>query len=139
MNSIRITEDKCLLSTLTRACKLKNDKIKTRLPISRDMLHILLKSVWDDMLKINHVYLAHLYTTILITMFYGMFRIGELTLGSHPVLANDVHIGMNKEKMLFVLHTSKTHGKGSKPQKIKIQKLSKITDSERRSNNWCPF
>ena len=91
------------------------------------------------MLKINHVYLAHLYTTILITMFYGMFRIGELTLGSHPVLANDVHIGMNKEKMLFVLHTSKTHGKGSKPQKIKIQKLSKITDNERRSNNWCPF
>ena len=39
----------------------------------------------------------------------------------HAVRATDLHIAVNKKKMMLVLHTSKTHGLGDKPQKIKIQ------------------
>ena len=38
----------------------------------------------------------------------------------HAVQARHVHITRNKDKMLFVLFTSKTHTCGDKPQMIKI-------------------
>ena len=58
--------------------------------------------------------------------FYGLFRVGELAKGDHPVKARDVFLATNKRKMLFILRTSKTHGKGSRPQKIKITAAGKI-------------
>ena len=79
---------------------------------------------------------------IIILCYYGLFRIGELTYSEHVVKAKDTHIGMNKDKMLFILHSSKTHTKGMKPQEIKI------TSSETESTNpslrslrkhFCPF
>ena len=57
------------------------------------------------------------------TAYYGLFRIGELTFSEHAVRAKDVHVGTNKKKMLFVLHSSKTHDKGSKPQLIKVTSM----------------
>ena len=64
---------------------------------------------------------------------------GEITAGTHPVLAKDVHIAENKDKVLFVLHTSKTHGKRDKPQMVRITSnrnpnKASLTESER-----CPF
>ena len=53
-------------------------------------------------------------------MYFGMFRIGEMTESQHVVKAKDVHIGINKDKLMFVLHSSKMHGKGTKPQIVKI-------------------
>ena len=66
--------------------------------------------------------------------YYGLFRIGELTLGNHPVKASDVHIAKNKDKMLFILYTSKTHDKSSRPQKVKIQKIT-----NKDLGHFCPF
>ena len=51
---------------------------------------------------------------------------------------------MNKQKMLFILYTSKTHGKESRPQKIRIKAVSNF---EQRLNKkiwrntalFCPF
>ena len=65
-----------------------------------------------------------LYRAIFLTAYYGLFRIGELTDSAHAVKAEDVHVGVNKDKPMFVLHTSKTHNRGSKPQIIKISKQS---------------
>ena len=140
-NNIKICEDKYLLSSLIRACKLKNDRVHTRLPIGKNMLCILLKGVWDKFLMNNQVYLEHLYMTLLTTMSYGMFRIGELTMGTHPVRVDDVHIGQNKPKMLFVLHTSKTHTRGVKPQKIMIEKVAQNHNRglTKQTTRWCPF
>ena len=52
-------------------------------------------------------------------------------------------MGMNKRKILFILRTSKTHGKGSKPQQIKIsskkqetQKMKVITN---KKSLPCPY
>ena len=138
-NKIKIKEDKYLLSSLIRAYRLKNDQIKTRLPIGRDLLYAILQSVWNTHINANQIYLAHLYTTILITMFYGMFRIWELTFGPHTVLADNVHIGTNKSKLLFMLWTSKTHSRGSRPQKIKISQNPAKTAKGNISVKWCPF
>ena len=46
-------------------------------------------------------------------------------MSEHVVKANDVHVGTNKDKLLFILRSSKTHGKGNKPQMIKISSESR--------------
>ena len=63
-------------------------------------------------------YLKHLYKVLIVTTYFGLFRIGEVTFSDHVVKVSDVHVGTNKKKLLFILRSSKTHGKGSKPQQI---------------------
>ena len=46
-------------------------------------------------------------------------------------------IADNKKKLLFVLRSSKTHGKQVKPQVVKIEGLSKKTNGKKPIN--CPF
>ena len=57
---------------------------------------------------------------------------GELTLSSHVLKAKDVHIGLNKNKLLFVLHSLKTHCKANQPQTVKISGQSSRA-------KYCPF
>ena len=45
---------------------------------------------------------------------------GELTFGPHAIKARNVHIGENKDKILFILESSKTHGKDRNPQMVKL-------------------
>ena len=129
-----VDDNKVLLSSLVKACRLENDRVRTRLPIKIKLLEILLFEVQ----RVFHQqpYLEALYTTILLLCYYGLFRIGELTTGSHPVKAADVHIGKNKDKMLFILHSSKTHGPESRPQKIKI---AANPDRPKINTFFCPF
>ena len=79
-------------------------------------------------------FLQLLYQTMFIIAYYGMFRACELTQSSHVVKAKDVHVATNKQKILMVLYTSKTHGLGNFPQEIKITALS-----NNRSHHFCPF
>ena len=51
-----------------------------------------------------------MYHDIFLLGYYGLMRIGELTSGSHPLRTEDINITVNKNKMLLVLYTSKTHG-----------------------------
>ena len=87
-------------------------------------------------------YLSILYKALFLIAYYGMFRIGELTLSDHTVKAKDVHIATNKNRMLFILYSSKTHGRESHPQKIKIEG-NIHGDSKMRTNPnnrfFCPF
>ena len=86
------------------------------------MLGILLRRVNLMYNAINQPYLATLFTMMLCTAYYGLFRISEIafTGSGHTALARNVHIAKNKDKFLFILESSKTHRKGSKPQLIKI-------------------
>ena len=114
----QLNYDTVLLKSLTKACKLQNDKVRTRLPIRKGVLGLLIEAaqhIFQD-----QPYLLILYSAIFITAYFGLFRIGELSQSQHVVKAKDVHIGRNKCKLMFLLHTSKTHGRGSKPQIIKI-------------------
>ena len=89
---------------------------------------------------VNQPYLETLYKAIFLLGYYGLFRIGELTSGAHPVKAADVHIGRNKNKMLFILYSLKTHSTGSRPQKVKIsESISSGKQNARRKTFFCPF
>ena len=101
-----------LLQAITRACRVVNDVYKARYPIRVGLLQ-----------------------TIFAVSYYGLFRIGELTVGDHQAKACDVHVAGNKDKILIVLRSSKTHGRESRPQEIKITSNEKV----KKSINFCPF
>ena len=88
-----------------------------------------------ERLYCSQPYLEILYKTIFLVAYYGLFRIGELTTGSHPVKAANVHIAQNKKKMLFILYSSKTHGRESRAQRIKIS----AADQTDLKTFFCPF
>ena len=79
-------------------------------------------------------YLLVLYHALLLTTYFGMFCIREMTFSQHVVKARDVHVATNKPKILFILHTSKTHGKGDKPQMIKL-----TGSTLQKCDPLCPF
>ena len=68
--------------------------------------------------------------------YYGMLRVGEITWSPHTVKACNIHVGNNKDKILIVLYTSKTHGEESGPQKVKISALPTKQTIQRF---FCPF
>ena len=123
-HNINIREDQYLLSSLTRACRLRNDQIKARFPIQKGLLRIILRTTQCHFMDISQPYLAMLYQTLFSTTYFGLFRVSEVTSGAHPILAKDVHIGRNKKKILFILHTSKTHVRNMPPQMVKIKSES---------------
>ena len=108
-------EDRALLNSLTKVCKLQNDVVTTRLPISLGLLEIILFEV--PRVMPTQPYLVILYRALFALAYHGLFRIGELTSGDHPIKAKDVHMALNKNKILIVLYTSKTHRLAQKPQK----------------------
>ena len=137
VNGIAIQEDKFMLSSLTRACRINNDTINLKFPIHKDLLRVLLKALENLLMENNQMYLATLYKALFITTYYGLFRIGEVTSSPHVVLARDVHIAKNKEKMLFILHSSKTHDEGNFLQSIKISGLQ--IEKQKLKSKFCPF
>ena len=126
-----ISDDKILLNTLAKACRIVNDKVITRLPIRIKLSELLLFEL--ERIFETQPYLEILYKSIFLLGYYGLFRIGELTSGSHPIKAINVHIAQNKDKMLFILYSSKTHGRESRAQRVKI---SSDVNCKRF---FCPF
>ena len=132
---IYISEDKYQLNCLTRACSMVNDCVKTRLPLHKALLELLLCDL--EMLLDKQSYLTIIYQGIFTAAYYGLLRIREITFGNHPIRAIDVHIGTNKQKILFILRTPKTNGRGKKPQFIKI--AGSKGANFHKNMTWCPF
>ena len=132
-------DSRILLSSFTRACKLINDTVKTRLPIHCGLLEVMLFEIEQIFRKDNQEYLEILYKSILLLGYYGLMRIGELTSSLHSVKARDIHIATNKEKILIVLYTSKTHDKSSRPQQIKITSNRHERSGSYIQRHFCPF
>ena len=135
-------DNRILLSTLTRACKLENDKVKTRLPIQFGLLELLLFEI--QRLFDKQQYLEILYKALFSIGYYGLMRAGELCTtqdANHTVKAKNVHSALNKERLLFVLFSSKTHGAESNPQKIKITSYNDqdVQLNKLKNRNFCPF
>ena len=121
-NNVKISEDAFVLTSLTKACRIKNDHLILILPIEKDFLHMILDECqhYFNMPRNNQPYLQKLYSAMLVTGYCGLLHVGEITKGPHSIKAKDVHIGQNKEKFLFILRTSKTHDEGSCPQMVKV-------------------
>ena len=137
-SNIKIEENKFLLNSLTRACKVKNDILVTRLPIQKDLVHALLRQTEKLFNKPSNTqpYLEIMYKALLVATYYGLLRIGEVTQSIHVLLARNE----NKNKLPFMLNTSKTHDLGSPPQMIKIsQKLSRKEKMHELQEKYNPF
>ena len=133
---IKLNEDIFLLNSLTKACRLKNDSFCLWLPIQKQLLLMVL-DITEEFYQ-DQEYLSILYKTLFATAYFGLFRVSELTMGSHAISVVDVHMGQNKEKVLFILQSSKTHGHYAKPQQVKIS--SKPAGSEwKGETRHCPF
>ena len=62
-------------------------------------------------------YLLMMYKAIFLMAYYSLFWIGEISFSNHVIKAKDVHIGHNKKKMMFILHSA--HSQNTKPQIVK--------------------
>ena len=134
---VELKEDKFLLSSLTKACKLTNDHVRIRLPIKKGLLFIVLKAAVEFFG--DQPYLATLYQALIPTAYFRLFRVGELTLSPHVIKARDVQIGKNKNKLLFILRSSKTHCSSNKPQMVKIQSIEQKNPQSCKTKYNCPF
>ena len=104
-------------------------------PFTGNLLNIILDDV-TLFLDSNQgqQYLAKLYRAMFAVSYYGLLCIWEITSGDHPILAKDMQVATNKNKMLLILRTSKTHWKDNKPQLVKI-----ISSKHKRNSKYCPF
>ena len=91
---------KLILTSLMQACKLHNDVVCCRRPITKGLLELLLFEV-DRVL--NSTFLCTMYKAMICLRYYGMMREGELTESPHTAKACNVHIGRNKDKILILL------------------------------------
>ena len=130
-------EKKAQLIMITRSCRILNDTLRIRLPIQIKLLELILFEL-DRHYGGKQPYLCTLYKAAFSLAYYGLMRVGELTEGPHNAKAKDVHIGMNKDKILIVLYSSKTHGLESRPQKIKISAATNKS-MKTREKFFCPF
>ena len=148
-NGQPIDENVSLLKALMRACRYQNDTVITRLPIRKCLLQMLLDKL-PTIFDAPQPYLCSMYKALFTTAYFGLFRVGELTSSIHIVKAKDVHIGRNKDKWVFILHTSKTHWTDSKPQIIKITSTNSVSADDNRFRSqgskqsrhqleFCPF
>ena len=94
--SYEFNDQEMLLTSIAKACTLVNDRVQTRLPIKCSLLEVLLFEL--ERIYSDQFYLQILHKTIFIIAYYGLFRIGELTLSEHVVKAAHVSIGKNKDK-----------------------------------------
>ena len=125
-------DNKILTNTLTRACWMLNDKVMIRLLIHKNLLELIIFEL--QRLMDSQPFLLIMYKTFFLLAYYGLFRVGELAKGTHSLKAANVHIAQNKDKLLFILYSSKTHNVSNRPQKIKI---STVPNCKQRF--FCPF
>ena len=79
-----------LLSSLMRACKLK---LFTHLPIQKELLNLIIDECYRYFNKQKkQPYLTCLYNALMLSAYYGLLRVGEVTKGPHVILAKNVHI-----------------------------------------------
>ena len=140
---IEIQEDRLLLNSITRACRLNNDTLRTRLPIKKTLLTVIVKNI-HKLFDSPQPYLTVMYRALFTTAYYGMFRVGELTASDHVLKAKDVYVGENKDKFRFVLFTSKTHNKRDNLQIIKINSIpseinENLSETQLYTASLCPF
>ena len=89
---IILNEDKVMLAVLVKACKLQNDYLRPHLPVRKGLLYLMISSIGKFYGNNSQPYLETMYKAIFSTLYFVMFRIGELTQSQHIVKAKDVHI-----------------------------------------------
>ena len=76
---------------------------------------------------------------MIVTAYFGLLRVGEITQSEHALKAANVQIGENKEKLMLILESSKTHGKDKMSQIVKLVGRRELCNWGKRSSIICPF
>ena len=139
-DGVPLNIDRCLINSLTKACRYQNDMVHTRLPICKNLLMLILAKI-PEIVTEQQPYLIAMYQALFSTAYYGLFRVGELCESPHTVKIRNVHISNRKNKLLFILRTSKTHWKDVPPQAITISSDAVVQMHSRtvKKNRWCPY
>ena len=109
--------------------------MRIRFPIRRSLLNMLLGRLEKKFGK--QPYLSKLYKAMFTLAYYGLFRVGKIAQSQHVILAGNIHIAQNKDKILILLESSKTHCTADPPQTVKI-KAAKPTPHNGHEDN-CQF
>ena len=134
----KLNSNQAALHALTRTCKLVNDKVKTRLPITCGLLELNPFELQRYFVNTSQWYLNTMYKALFTLGYYGLMRVGELTWSDHVIKACNVHVARNKDKILLMLYTSKTHSVGNRPQKIRITSNQTERSGNYLHRNFCP-
>ena len=133
------SDEKVLLSSLTKACKIENDELCDRLPIQKSLMEMIIfemERIYPSQIKNTRLYEEILFKCLYAITYYGLFRVSEVTKSDHVVKAVDVLKTNDGKKFLFILRSSKTHDKRHRPQKIRIEPN---TNKKPRSGKFfCP-
>ena len=89
-------DQKVVVGSLTKPCKIINDRVHTRLPIQCSLLEMILFEVKRIFGSKGQMYLEALYLALFSISYYGMMRISEVANSNHVVRAKDVHSALNK-------------------------------------------
>ena len=116
-----------------------NDRVHHRLPIFCSFMEMILFEIERAFGKNSQFYLETMYKAIFLLSYYGMMRIGEVTASPHVLKAKNVHLATNKDKLLVLLYSSKTHNEGQRPQKIKITSNRSDKTGQYLRRHFCPF
>lgn len=129
-DGVEIPDKNFEIASIIRTCKLKNDQVRYRCGLTKNMTEELIAATKKLLLDKGQTYLFYLYRAIFLTAYYGMFRIGELGDSPHALKVADVKESRNKAKFLLILRSSKTHGKGDHPHTVNIPQVVDINFSE---------
>ena len=139
MDGYKWDDNLVLIRSLAKACRIIHDSVRTRLPIHCSLLELILFETQRYFSHLNQWYLEVMYKALFAISYYGLMRIGEVTKSQCVIKAKDVHIATNKDKILLVLYSSKTHDKGNRPQKIKITSNKQERTGSYIHRHFCPF
>ena len=132
------------VATLTRACCIINDTLMNRFGVHCGLLKLILFQIERKFSR--QPYLLVLYQALFSLGYYGLLRAGELCINAgvpleeqNTIKAKSVFVATNKEKIMLVLYTSKTHGLETHPQKIKITSNRMEKSGHYCHRHFCPF
>ena len=84
-------------------------------------------------------YLQLMYKTIFALSYYGLMRVSEVCKSNHVMKAKDISAARDKEKILIVLYSSKTHTIGQRSQRTKITSNRVEKTGSYLTRHFCPF
>lgn len=141
---INIDDSKCRFHALVKAARIKNGKIKMRLPIKLKLLNRMLDEIPRLRKLRNQPYLVKLYRAIFVSAYYGLLRMSELTGSKHAIKSRDMHLAQDRPKIQMRVWTAKNKKRGSWPDDLKIEGLTDCKAcfpnfSGRSSFRYCPI
>lgn len=136
---IKIDDSKCRFHSLVKAARIKNGKIKMRLPIKLKLLNRMIEELPRIRKLRNQPYLIRMYQAIFAAAYYGLLRISEITGSKHSLKARDLHLGQDRPKVQLRIWTAKNKKRGSWPDDLKIDGLSDCKACHPGSNKRSSF